>query len=272
MTPLELLDLLRPFNRSDDASDDLDESSANLVDLACEADPERCAIDRTVERPTVFPVVDLEQRARLATYRDGRPKRTAYAPVKLARRKVVIVLHQTGVERPESSQRWHLVTAHRAIGPTGRRYRLHPITTRLVAANRVDRSPYHALSIEVGGNFERDDGTGTWYMPAQLGRGRASDAQLAATVAECHALAAEVEAAGAKVVAILPHRITGRGRGGKPNRHGCCGSRVWSGAGEIWAATTGTPTPAPGFALGGVPVPDLWRGQYSDRSLARWRG
>lgn len=275
-SPQALLDLLVAWWRNTDAGEDWIEPG--LEDACGPDDVEGCDRDRLegdVEDQrgrVIYPVRDLEEQARLAKYDDGRYKRTAYKPVDLKGRVVVIGLHQTGAERPESSKRWHLITAHRAIGPTGVRYRLHPLRTRLVAINRFDRAPYHAVSIEVGGNFEGTDGTGDWYMPAKLGRGRAGEAQLSACVQECHAIMGEVAALGGKVVAVVPHRISGRDRRGKPNRPLCPGSRVWSEAGERFASQAQILTPADGFALGGTPIPNGWHGRFYRAQLARWRG
>jgi len=234
---------------------------------ACEA--ERCATEEVIAD---FEVVDLEGRAAKARYRgkNGKPgklKRTRYPRVSLAKRRVVVSLHQPGVERTEA--RWRQtadrVTSHRFIGPTGVRYRQHPLETRLVATNRLDRAPWHAIAIEVAGNFERLDGTGTWWNPDRFGRGRATDAQIEATRVEIASLCEEVSELGGEVEAIVPHIIAGRDRNGRPNRQACCGSRVWSEAGEWAGAVLGLSVPAPGFALGGLPVPDAWHGPYWGR-------
>lgn len=276
-SPAALLDLLVSWWRTTDAGDDwtepdVDESCGPGDVEGCERD--RKAGDELVARSpvVVYPVRDLQEQARLAKYDDGRFKRTAYAPVDLRGRTVVIGLHQTGAERPESSKRWHLTTAHKVIGPSGVIYKLHPLRTRLVAINRLDRAPYHAISIETGGNFEGTDGLGDWYMPGKLGRGRASEAQLGAIVQACGSICDEVLALGGKVVAIVPHRISGRDKRGKPNRPLCPGSRVWSEAGERFASERGLQIPADGFALGGTPIPKGWHGRYFRPQLATWRG
>lgn len=225
-------------------------------------------------------VIDMPDQARDVVYERGRSikgkrKRTLYPRVELARREVVIVLHQTGVQRAETSSRWHHVTAHYVITPGGRILHLHPIDVRLVAANRLDRSPYHAISIEFAGNFEGVDGTGRWFAGDRMGRGRASEAQVAAGRWLCRRLCRDVAAAGSSVAAIVPHRIAGRGRDGQPNRQLCPGSRVWSEVAERVCAADGVPIPAPGVTIGGAPIPDEWHGpMWPDivrLGLASWR-
>lgn len=241
----------------------------------CEpGEAEACARDRN-EAPVLakaYPVVNLEEQARIAKYEGGQYKRTRYPLVDLAKRQVIIGLHQMGVERAESSKRWHLVTCHRNIGPSGIRRRIHPLRVRLTATNRLDRSPYHTIAIEVAGNFEGLDGSGNWWMPGTMGRGRASAPQLEACYQECMSIVSEVADLGGKVVAIVPHIIAGRDSKGRPNRQLCCGSRVYSEVGERFAASTGILTAAPGFAIGGLAVPNEWRGPHHDPRLARWRG
>ncbi len=234
------------------------EDAENLV--ACQN--EREDADRVLAD---FEVVDLEHRAAAATYGpDGPNKRTRYRRVRLSSRRVVISLHQTGVDRTEG--RWrksaHRVTCHRFVGPTGARYRVHPLSTRLVATNRFDRAPWHCIAIELGGNFERIGGTGTWYKPDRFGFGRATDAQLDAAFVEVQHICQEVADLGGVVEGIVPHVIAGRDRRGRPNRQACPGSRQWAEVGERAGAELGLAVPAPGFALGGEPVPEEWHGPY----------
>lgn len=258
------------LGRHPDASpDDTDRETCDPGDAGL------CQIDRTRgdcgEALGPLPVVDLEQVCATVRYErgslKGKVKRTLYPRVRLAARRVVVMVHQSGVERPEYAQdgksphprRKHM-TGHRAIGPQGVRYRLHPLDVRLVAGNRMDRDPWHALHIELVGNFEGVDGSRRWAFGATNGRGRASDAQLHALQAEIASLVDEVPrvAAGARVVAVVPHRITGRDKHGKPNREIDPGSRGWRAAEQV-AAALRLETPAPGFALGGLPIPDEWR-------------
>jgi hypothetical protein len=273
LAPLGLLDLLLELLRrsGSDASPPWESSIA-----ACEAgEADECARERLItdaERLYRWPEIDLTERAALARYDDttdkagnirkGAIKRTAFRPVDLSRRRVIIVLHQMGVERSATSSRWPLVTAHRVVGPDATIYKLHPITTRLVAANRLDRAPYHAISIEVAGNFEANDGRGDWFAPDTFGRGRASVAQVEACRQLVADLCTEVALAGARVDGIVPHRVSGRDRNGKPNRGACPGSRVWSEVGEWCGAELGLRVPSEGFRVGGDPVPAAWHGEH----------
>lgn len=235
---------------------------------ACAAD-RQCADDlldpaKPGTPPSIYPQIDVERQAAAVKYDSGIVKRTRYPVVDLRRRTVLIALHQAGVERSEG--RWldsvHRVTCHRAIGPSGNRYRVHPIDRRLVCTNRFDRDPWHAIGIEVLGNFEGVDGSGKWYKPEIFGRGRAGEAQIAALREEIAAICSEVDDAGAVVAGIVPHRIAGVDSKGKPNRPICCGSRVWSQAGEWAGAKLGLRVPADGFAVGGLPIAPEWHGEF----------
>lgn len=258
----------------DEADRDFDPQPGDV----CEpGEGELCEIDRVAGDVMAagepdYPVVDIEAAAASARYESGALKRTRYPLVELRKRKVVVVLHQMGVERAEASTRWKLVTCHRNIGPSGVRRRVHPLRVRLTAANRVDRSPFHAISIELAGNVEGTDGTGDWWMPNVMGKGRFGEGQIVACRQEVRAICGEVRELGGQVVAILPHRITGRNAKGKPNRPLCCGSRGWSEIGERSAQELGLQTPAPGFALGGTAIPGTWRGPYADPRRATFRG
>lgn len=237
-----------------------------------------------VEAPAVklYPVVDVTKVASLVRYPDrkhkttgkvirvGAVKRTKYAPVDLSKRRILIGLHQTGVNRSEANVRAAKITAHRVIGPTGVRYRVHPITVRLDAINRFNRDPWQTVNIEISGNFERVDGKGNWYKPDILGRGRMSEAQVLACRQEIAAIVDEVEALGFEVEGIVPHCVAGQ-EDGKPNRHACPGSRAWSECGEWAAQEFGLAVPAPGWSIGGVPIDPDWHGRYFDvhgRTLA----
>lgn len=266
--PAGLLRLLLSSLRSSDASpgwDDADDAVDDDGAAAC--DPGQCALDRISVEPSLAidtrprppgGYVDLEARAAAAKYADGRVKRTAFPLVDLSRRKVVIVLHQMGVELARSWPSWHRVTCHRGILPDASISRVHPIRTRLIAANRVDRAPWHALSIEIAVNGEGVDGSGRWANPERNGRGRVSDAQIEAGRACVVDLQREVAEAGGEVVGILPHVTTGRDKRGRPNRQICPGSRPWGEIGEWAGAVLGIPIPGPGWALGGLPIPATW--------------
>lgn len=237
---------------------------------ACAA--ERCEADDLEDPakpgvpPVVYPVVDLEEAANGAKYRNGKVKRTRYPPVDLSTRRVVIGLHQAGVERSES--RWmqtaHRVTCHRAIGPTGNRYKVHPLNRRLVCTNRVDRAPWHCIGIEVLGNF-RGMPNGRHYKPEVFGEGYLGAAQLEALRQEIEAIIAEVLELGGVVVGILPHRTVGQNSRGVPNRQICCGFEIWSGAGEWAGAELGLRVPGPDWALGGLPIHESWHGEHWPR-------
>lgn len=233
----------------------------------CPPDPgeeeiRKCADDRwSPGRETYRPVLDMMEDARRATYKSGKSKRYRYRPVDLSTRRVLIVLHQTGFEASERWP-WWKITAHTVITPKGRRARLHPYETRLVAANRLDRSPWHAISIEVAGNFEGVNGSGRWWSPATQGRGRASEAQLEACRQEIVSICEIADRQGWKVAGCVPHRVSGRNRKGRPDRPLCPGSRVWSECGEWAGAELELAVPGPDFVVGGMAVPPSWRGPW----------
>lgn len=229
---------------------------------ATTADMAECAADRC--DASALEVIELYKLGAGARYPSGRAKRTRYAPVDLSERKVVGMVHQAGFERGEtrSIDRAHLMTAHTVVTPQGKRCRIHPPSTRLVAGNRVDRAPYHGLHIEVIGNFERIDGTGTWWSPDRMGAGRASEAQIAAVNAE---LRHWDETVPGGLWAAMPHAVAGRDSKGRPNREGCCGSRLHAECVEWAGAEMGVLVPGPGFELGGVEVDPRWHGRHWPR-------
>lgn len=214
------------------------------------------------ETPTPFPVVSVEKRAKAAKYPNGKIKRTRYRRVNLAKRKVVIGLHQAGVERGEA--RWgksvHRVTCHRAIGPTGTRYRVHPLDTRIVCTNRFDRKPWHCIGIEQLGNMEGNEGQGNWYKPDTFGYGTFSLAEEESLLQECAAICTEVEAMGAKVYGIVWHRISGKNKKKKPNRPLCPGSAIVQRVGMRVAIELGLKIPGPDQSFGGTVTPTWWYG------------
>ena len=233
-------------------------------------DVDQCRIDREQPDPEA-PVVDMLDEAARAVYgHNGKSKRYRYPPVDLAAREVIVVVHQAGFEVGEGWPWWKL-SAHTTITPKARRARLHPYSIRLVAANRLDRAPYHAISIEVAGNFEGLDGSGNWWGGPRQGRGRASDAQIRAVRAEMLAIERTARAQGWEVFAVAPHRISGRNRKGQPDRPICCGSRLHAETVEWAGAELGWRVPADGFAVGGMPVDPRWHGPYWDRCVHQWR-
>jgi len=245
---------------------------------ACDED--RCKADDLEDPakpgapPPAYPRINLEAKAATVKDDSGKVKRTRYPAVDLSRRIVLIGLHQAGVERGEG--RWlqtaHRVTCHRAIGPSGNRYRVHPLDRRLTCTNRLDRDPYHCVGIEVLANLEGVEGDGNWYKPASFGYGRFGAAQQAALRQEIAAICEEVAGEhGGVVVGIAPHRVVGVGKNGKPNRQICCGSAIWSRGGEWAGAELGLRVPGPEWSKGGLPIPREWHGEYwprCDRRLA----
>jgi hypothetical protein len=212
----------------------------------------------------VLGIIDLQRPAAAQRYGSGRLKRTRFPAVDLSTRQVVIVLHQAGVERSDEAWRKsaHRVTCHYAVGPSGVVFRVHPPPTRLVAANRVDRYPWHAISIEVLANLEGVAGSGKWWMPAKYGRGQLGDLQIQGCRLAIMTACDDIRAAGGEVFGILPHRTTGRDSVGRPNRPICPGSAVWSHCGEWAGAALGLRVPGPGWCLGGMSVPQTWHGPW----------
>lgn len=251
-----------------DASDEF-QATLGAEAFTDEAQAERAVADEREDpstpsaRPQVYPVRDLEPQAAEVKYPNGLIKRTRYPRVDLSERMVVIAYHQAGVERSEA--RWgrsaHRVTCHREIGPTGTRYRVHPLNVRLVATNRLDRAPWHAICIEVLGNFERVEGTGSWYKPDRFGRGVLGAAQATALRQESAAIIREVRELGGEVLGVVPHIVAGRNAKGVPNRQACCGSAIWKVA-ESVAWKHGLRVPAPKWKIGGLPVPNEWRSKH----------
>lgn len=213
------------------------------------------------------PVVDVTERAATARYRNGKIKRTRFRRVNLRKRKVLIGLHQAGAKRGEktTAKKAHKYTCHWLIGPTGVRYRVHPLDVRLVAANRMDRSPYHTINIEVGGNFAGTAGNdNTFWRPDIMGRSYLLPPQLQGIrdclMDICDEVETEYSAVG--VVGVFPHRVAGRDGDGRPNRPLCCGSEIWSEAGEWIAWRRRLQVPAPGADFGGTAIPEKWHGPF----------
>lgn len=262
--PSVLATMLAPFLRTD-ASEEWGESLPEDAD-GC-ANEALCRIERE-SPPLAQGPVDLTAAAAKAKYSSGslkgKAKRTAYPPVDLSKRRVVIGLHQMGVELPVRWPSWHRVTGHWVIRTDGVPLHNHPVTVRLMATNRFDRSPWHCVAIEFAGNFEGVDGSGRWYAPDRNGRGRVSQAQIVAgrwTVAK---IIEQVREAGGTVEGIVPHLIAGRDSRGRPNRQICPGSRIWGEVGEWSAAEFGLAIPAPGWAVGGLPLTPSWHGPYHE--------
>jgi len=244
----------------------------------CAAERGACVEPRGLLSEMVrYPVVEFfEKAANNARYRSsvpgrlGRLKVSRYPPVDLARRKIILTIHQAGVERSES--RWGQtawrVSAQRCIGPTGTRYRNFRLNVRLITANRMDRSPYHGIGFEVLGNFEGVAGSGNWYEPERFGYGVLGEVQANALYVELHAVIAELRSIGLEVYMIAPHIIAGVSRSGRPNRQLCCGSAVWAVAERV-AAETQIPIPGPKMKFGGLPLPEDWHSEFHGRCQLR---
>lgn len=233
---------------------------AQVAEEGLDIDAEEAACRACEDDPPEREVVDVQAAAAKVTYRhNGRNKRTRYRRVNLAGRRVIAVVHQTGVVRgPQTFRaRAHHITAHRAIGPEGSHYLIHPLNVRLVAANALDRAPWHAVSIEISGNFEGIEGDG-WWSPETMGASELTGRQAKSLRAELWHLTREVADFGGVLEGVAPHRISGRGSNGVPNRPLCCGYAAWRVA-EAWAIERGVAVPAEGFAIGGDPVPEEWR-------------
>lgn len=260
ITP-SILSLLLQQARADDACEDWPDVEVDGADAG------RCALDRLVVEPIEIPawgpkVVDLTDRAASSKYADGRVKRTAFPRVVLAKRRVVVGLHQMGVEVPVSWPSWHKVTAHYVVLPDGSIVENHPIDVRLICTNRFDRAPWHCIGIEFAVNAEGVDGSGRWAGPAKNGRGRVSDRQVTAGRWLVGEIAASLRARGHDLEAVVPHRVAGRSRKGVPNRQICPGSRIWGEVGEWSAVEHSLAIPGPDFKLGGLTIPPEWRSPH----------
>lgn len=210
-------------------------------------------------------VVNLRAEAAGATYADGRIKRTAYPPVDLRARKVVAMIHQAGFTWKATNPRHSKITGHGAIRVDAAILDLHPVTTRLVAGNRIDRAPWHGVHLEVVTNAEGLDGSGNWYKPDVFGKGRATDAQIDSARQWLATLQSTLAGQGIELYGVLPHIVTGRDKRGKPNRTIDPGSRLHSEVVEWGGAELGLRVPRDGWALGGAPVPLSWHGPHWPR-------
>lgn len=198
-------------------------------------------------------IIDLRSEAKGATYRHNKKRKFGYYRKRKAGCSKVLTVHQTGVEREVGSTRYHLITAHYAIRSDGALLWLFDHDQRLMSSNALDRAPYHAINVEVCGNFEGLDGSGRWWKPEIMGRGRANPAQLRTL---CWLIRYLREKEGIEIVA--PHRVSGRNRKGIPNRPICPGSRVWQCA-ESFALREGLTVPDGDDHMGGEPIPLEWR-------------
>ncbi|MGH1343831.1 MAG: hypothetical protein ACRBN8_19900 [Nannocystales bacterium] len=219
-----------------------------------------------------YHLVDVRDQAKRSRYRPskrrralglpGRIKRTAYPPVDLSKRRVVLVIHQMGVVRTPAQlrRRAKLVTAQEVWGD-GAVYIVHPDETHLIASNRFDREPYHSINFEFAGNFEGVAGSGRFFKPEQLGRSRMSAAWAQATSSRLTDKIGELRRRGIEPFMIAPHRVAGRDQDGNPNRQICCGSAQWKIA-ESVAAVCNVPVPGDDYQIGGLPIPAAWRSKF----------
>jgi len=217
-----------------------------------------------------YRVVDVTASAASARYRPskarktlglrGRVKRTLYKPVDLRHRRVVLVMHQMGVSRSlaQLARRAQLVTAQEVLAPDGTVYVVHPDETRLIAANRFNRDPYHAINFELAGNLSYIEGKNRFYKPDRFGRTVMTPEW--ETAVSCR-LVDRIEGLRAKGIdpfMLAPHRVAGHDRRGNANREACCASAGWAICEQV-AAITGVPVPGDEYTIGGLPIPEAWR-------------
>ena len=204
-------------------------------------------------------ILDMREKAATAKYKNGKLKLTRYRRRKPGTCKLVTA-HQTGVERRDDSTRFYRVSAHYVITRSGWLIINFDHDVRLASSNALDRSPYQAVNIEVSGNFEGLDGSGRWWRPDLVGKGRATPAQLKTLCWLLDKIAREEP-----IEMVAPHRVSGRKWDKKrrkwiPNRQICPGSRVWQCA-EGWAMRNGILVPDGDDTMGGLPIEEAWRTQ-----------
>lgn len=225
--------------------------------------------EKEAEQPN-YRIVDVRRDAAGVRYKPskrrrklglpGRIKRTVYPPVDLRTRRVVLVIHQMGVVRTPAqlARRARLVTAQEVWAEDGTVYIVHPDETRLIAANRFDRYPYHSLNFEYAGNFEGTAGSGRFFRPDQLGRSTMTERWENAAASRLIDKIADLRRCGVEPFMIAPHRVAGRDEDGNPNRQICCGSAQWQIAERV-AAETDVPVPGDNYSIGGLTIPTSWR-------------
>ena len=204
-------------------------------------------------RPIAVRVEDMRRKAEAARYPiaegkrwSGRVKRTYRGEVDMSKRAIGIALHSNGVTRKESSQRWHLTTAHWQATHE-RALWLHPHATYLIAANMLDVAPLHAISIE------------------SIGKGGStpvSDAVIETTRECIRQIVTLQRSLGYPVTFIAPHRVGALAE----SRPSCPGRDIWANCGE-WAAREfglKVPPDEPLWHGCGV-IPKEWHGEH-------WRG
>lgn len=269
MNPLALFAGLIPALT--DASAQWSEAMERIVD------PEPVSFaDAEPNEDRSYRVVDIREEAKRVRYQasrrrkalglPGRIKRTAYAPVDITKRRVVLVIHQMGVVRSLArlAQRARLVTAQEVWAADGTVYIVHPDETRLIAANRFDRDPYHSINFEFAGNFEGVAGSGRFYKPELFGRSVMTDAWALAAAQRLTDKIIDLRSRGVEPFMVAPHRVAGHDDEGNPNRQICCGSAQWKIAERV-AAEMDIAVPGPDYEIGGLTIPEDWRSEaFSD--------
>lgn len=164
-----------------------------------------------------------------------------------------IVVHQMGCAgswRPDSSM-WAKVRAHYVCRFDGSVLMNHRPEVRMRygcgVANR------YSINIEHQGNYPSDKGA--WYMGDKYGR----DEVLAhpEMVRASRELIRSLVAAYPSIRRIVPHRVL------TANRANCCGPDLWTEVGE-WAVRELGLRCDHAPIMGGLPIPDMWRGAPSD--------
>lgn len=249
-SPMGLLELLVAQLRGSDASGD---------ELEADDSPLSTVEDDAPTTPGLR-IVDWRGKAAKAVYRKtGKNKRNMYPRANLRLRTVYVALHQMGVEVPPTWSGYWKTTAHYVVRKDGVVVWNHDIDVQLLATNRINRAPYHAIVIEFAGNLERQELHEDWWQPDANGRGHLTDAQEVSGVALIEMIYYDLLRSDVVLAGIVPHCVYGRDERGRPNRQGCPGSAIWSRVGEPAAASLEVPVPGPQYRMGGVSIDDGWR-------------
>lgn len=246
------MDMAQPEEPGAFAEDHVPKTMGDVLDLLTPFEPPLTIVGRDPD------IVDIEDEAARVAYSRGKSKgvekRQRYAPRQVKDCKA-IVLHQTGVKRsPEvTRRRARHYTCHILIGPEGVIYRVHPFRYRLIAAHRFDRRPYHAINIEIDGNF-RGTPTGDWWAGDKMGRSRLPVCQTEAAIAAIDMIVAEVAEAGGRIEYLFAHRQSSASRQIDP------GFEIWRHVAEVAKRAHGLSDEG-GRALGGMPIPPEWKVQ-----------
>lgn len=252
--------LLRAIDSFDDWNPDAEDAVLDRVLPDCEpvdVDPPELPF-----RP-VF--IDMREEASTAKYRhNGKLKISYFRARRLSGVSKCVTWHQTGVERDVDSKRYHLISSHYAIRRDGAVLWLFDHDVRLLTSNSLDRSPLHSIGVEMCGNFEGEDGSGRWWSPDRMGKGRATEAQLKSAEWLLDRIRTMTADEGGEITHCFPHRVSGRNSKGKPNRPICPGSRIWSHIEDL-SLQRGMSVPGPKEKFGGSTIPLEWRsGRWLD--------